>query len=80
MMETGMLWFDNDTQADFASKVKRAATYYRNKYGAQPDICHVNPSMYSIKTVDGIEIAPDETISPNHFWIGVKKNPGKDQQ
>jgi hypothetical protein len=44
-MDIGMLWFDNDTQADLPSKIKNAAEYYLNKYGIHPNVCFVHPSM-----------------------------------
>ena len=45
MMYTGMLWFDNDAKAELKLRVERAAEYYRRKYGQQPNLCFVHPSM-----------------------------------
>jgi len=72
-VDRGMLWFDNDAKSDLQSKVKKAADYYRNKYGRAPNLCYVHPSMIQeeqIKTGD-ISVCPNQTIIPNHFWIGV---------
>lgn len=80
-MNVGMLWFDNDNQSDLPTKVNRAATYYRGKYGAHPNICFVHPSMAlkpgtdkleknSIRSGD-IEVRLTKTVLPHHFWIGV---------
>ncbi len=80
-MNIGMLWFDNDPKTELTSKVERAASYYQNKYGRQPTLCFVHPSMIgsfiddngepaSVKTA-GIEVRPTRTVLPNHFWIGV---------
>lgn len=44
-MNVGMLWFDNDPKAEITVKIERAASYYRNKYGANPTLCFVHPSM-----------------------------------
>lgn len=44
-MNLGMLWFDNDPNMVITAKVARAAKYYENKYGAQPTLCFVHPSM-----------------------------------
>ena len=44
-MDVGMLWFDNDTHTDLPSKIDNAAEYYLNKYGIQPNVCFVHPSM-----------------------------------
>lgn len=78
-MDVGMLWFDNDEKIDLFSKVNRAAKYYQEKYGKQPNVCYVHPSMIEeirngsakkIKAGD-IEVRTTITMLPNHFWIGV---------
>lgn len=73
-MEIGMLWFDNDPKSDLASKVNRAAAYYRGKYGEEPTLCFVHPSMISDrKTRAGaISIRSSVTVLPHHLWIGVQ--------
>jgi hypothetical protein len=76
-MNTGMLWFDNDPKLDFNSKVMRAAAYYQKKYGQTPNLCYVNPSM-SIdipSKSSGVDVQTNQTILPNHFWLGVKQVP-----
>jgi hypothetical protein len=88
-MDIGMLWFDNDKQADLNVKVNRAVTYYKKKYGQKPNICFVNPSMISangngngnstsklkgnVKTSSGVEIRESQSLLPNHFWIGINQ-------
>jgi hypothetical protein len=77
-MDIGMLWFDNDKNADLNAKVQRAANYYQKKYGQSPNLCFVHPSMISggtsppkpsKKTV--IEIRPSQSLLPHHFWLGI---------
>lgn len=73
-MNTGMLWFDNDPKADLAVKIQRAADYYRKKYGQAPNLCFVHPSMLAgnaPKAPDKIEVRPNRSVLPNHFWIGT---------
>jgi len=83
-MDIGMLWFDNSQQEDLKSKIARAAAYYQKKYGQNPNMCFVHPSMLgingkkemeasepSIKT-GKVEVRPSVSILPNHFWIGVE--------
>ena len=82
-MNIGMLWFDNDPKAELSSKIERAATYYRNKYGATPTVCFVHPSMIAAAASPepnpaqpalrsaGLEIRPTRSVLPNHLWIGV---------
>jgi hypothetical protein len=50
-MDIGMLWFDNDNNADLSAKIKRARTYYRKKYGKNPDLCFVHPCMLPGKVI-----------------------------
>lgn len=44
-MKIGMLWFDNNQNEKLEEKVLHAVNYYRNKYGAFPTLCYINPSM-----------------------------------
>jgi hypothetical protein len=44
-MNIGMLWFDNDPKAELTTKVERAAVYYLKKYGKNPNLCFVHPTM-----------------------------------
>jgi hypothetical protein len=74
-MNTGMLWFDNDPKTSLADKVQKAAEHYREKYGAMPDMCMVNPSMLaeSEAHVGRVLIRPMRSIMPGHLWIGVEE-------
>lgn len=81
-MNIGMLWFDNDSNSDLTSKVARAANYYAGKYGDQPNICFIHPSMalkedeksseeQKFKAGD-IEVRLTKSVLPHHFWIGTQ--------
>jgi hypothetical protein len=74
-MDIGMLWFDNDKKSDVISKITRAADYYRRKYGEDPNICFVHPSMIAekIQNMKGVAIRSNSTVLPHHFWIGVQQ-------
>ncbi|MEM7333177.1 MAG: hypothetical protein AAF490_13895 [Chloroflexota bacterium] len=72
-MDFGMLWLDDDSKRPFEEKVKRAAEYYRGKYGRKPNFCLVNQkSLKETKSLGKISIVPDQSILPNHFLIGLK--------
>jgi hypothetical protein len=82
MMNVGMLWFDNDPKAGLAIKIERAADYFRSKYGRNPTLCYVHPSMLPASPTPtaeqpanlkagGLEVRPTRSVLPNHFWIGV---------
>ena len=76
-MDIGMLWFDNDPKSDVTSKVQKAAAYYRQKYGENPNLCFVHPSMISEKKTEAgeISVCTNKTMLPHHFWIGVQSQP-----
>jgi hypothetical protein len=71
-MEYGMMWFDDSPKTRIAEKITQAIDYYRKKYGDNPDICFVNPSMLEapIEGPKNITISPLHSIMRWHFWIG----------
>jgi hypothetical protein len=76
-METGMLWCDQDPNADLATKIRRAASYYSEKFGLKPNICYVHPSEITLKgrRTSGIQIRPNSHLRPGHLWLGVLSIP-----
>lgn len=44
-MNAGMLWFDNDPKTALTAKIERAVDYYKHKYGRDPNLCLIHPSM-----------------------------------
>jgi hypothetical protein len=74
-MLTGMLWYDNDPTTALPAKVQRAAEYYREKYGQNPDLCLVNPRMLPepLPQAGGITLRASRTILPGHLWIGIQE-------
>jgi len=78
-MQIGMLWFD-DSPRPITEKVRRALSYYQQKYGREPTLCLVNPSTLPDggTTLNGIEMRHSRSIMPNHFWLGLgEKGPLK---
>ena len=72
-MDIGMLWFD-DSARTFAEKVRRAAEYYKEKYGREPTLCLVNPETWDDADTQKltVEMRQARLVLPNHFWIGVE--------
>jgi hypothetical protein len=76
-MHTGMLWFDN-SQTKFEIKVEKACDYYHKKYGRNPDLCLVHPSMltedqmkkrqFEIEKLK-IVVRPYRPVLPGHIWV-----------
>lgn len=77
-MNVGMLWYDNDPRTALAIKISRASDYYRQKYGTNPDMCQVNPSMLGDRPdlVNGqagkVIVRPNRAVLPGHLWIGIE--------
>jgi hypothetical protein len=73
-MDIGMLWRDDDKERSLEEKVKRAVTYYREKYGRMPNTCFVHMGMLPNELrVDKVVVRPAKDILPQHFWIGIQK-------
>jgi hypothetical protein len=73
-MEIGMLWSDDDGRRSLAEKVMRAAEYFRSKYGEEPTVCYVHPSLLpagSETSAAGVRLLPSKSVLVNHFWLGV---------
>ena len=81
-MNTGMLWFDNDPKTALTTKIEKAVDYYRHKYGRDPNLCLIHPSMMeSLTSASGvgenpqngkIMVRPYRPVLPGHLWIGIE--------
>lgn len=87
-MNAGMLWFDNDPKTALAAKIERAADYYKHKYGRDPNLCLIHPSMLpqdgtedkdkpatgkpAPSASEGITVRPYRPVLPGHLWIGIE--------
>ena len=80
-MEIGMLWFD-DSPNSLNEKVVEAVGFYSKKYGREPTLCLVNPSMLEAEegVIAGIQVRRARSVLPGHFWIGVDENTGAVKQ
>lgn len=78
-MDIGMLWYDDDNKRPLGEKVARAVEHYKNKYGAVPTVCYVNPATLkdgSPETSAGVHIRKARNVLADHFWIGVGEASG----
>ena len=81
-MNAGMLWFDNDPKTALTTKIERAADYYRHKYGRDPNLCLIHPSMLdqdnpvtgkpALSVAKGVMVRPYRPVLPGHLWIGIE--------
>jgi len=72
-MDTGLMWFDNDPKTSLDSKIEKAISVYKKKFGVTPDLCFINPKMFgnSQVSVNGVAIEKFQQILPWHFWLGM---------
>lgn len=73
-MNVGMLWLDDDQKRPLQEKIKRAAEYYRRKYGRPPNCCLVTSELIQDEmTVGEVSVRPSTTILEHHFWVGIER-------
>jgi hypothetical protein len=73
-MKVGMLWFDAEPGQPLEARLARAASYYLQKYGEQPNLCFMHPSAAegeAQQAVPWLALRTDKAVLPYHFWIGV---------
>jgi hypothetical protein len=71
-MKIGMMWLDTDNKRSLEEKVRRAAEYYRDKYGRLPELCLVNERLLEDEQKVGrIMVQPAKAVLPGHFWLGM---------
>jgi hypothetical protein len=72
-MQEGMLWYDDDDERTLEEKVRRAADYYRDKYGRPPDLCLVNPRALNGRSIQVAQITlrAASNVLMHHLLIGV---------
>jgi len=70
-----MLWFDN-SQTALTVKIQKAVDYYNKKYGRNPDLCLVHPSMLDPNQrqleINKLTVRPYRPVLPGHIWIGIE--------
>lgn len=81
-MNAGMLWFDNDPKTALSTKIEKAVDYYRHKYGRDPNLCLIHPSMLENPVNESeagkqpetgkVTIRPYRPVLPGHLWIGIE--------
>lgn len=74
-MKLGLLWYDNDPRKSLDAKVLEAAARYREKFGADPNVCYVNPEQLQPERPPKIKLrlVGAGTVRPNHFWLELEK-------
>lgn len=71
-MELGELFLIEDTQLNLKQRVLWAAERYQRKYGQQPTLCLVHPSLMRGERKFGrLKLEGKKSILPNYLWLGV---------
>ncbi len=77
-MHTGMLWVDT-SQTALPVKIQKAVDYYVKKYGRQPDLVLVHPSMMEANQrqleINKLTVRPYRPVLPGHIWVGIEDKP-----
>jgi hypothetical protein len=81
-LQIGMLWFDDTPQRPLDHKIELAVQHYRDKYGSDPNVCYVHPSVLRSDgpSASPLQIIAAEFILPHHFWIGVTESEAGQQK
>ncbi len=77
MMDIGLLWYDDDPKKTLERKIGEAAERYRQRFGAQPNVCHVHGEKTEDRrqaTIGNRQVAviPNQAIRPHYFWVGLE--------
>ncbi len=72
-MKQGLVWFDNDPKKTLDVKMTEAAKRYKEKYGADPTVCYVNPGQLDTKrgSLGKLRIVSASQVLPNHLWLEI---------
>ena len=71
-----LLWYDNDPKQALEEKVKLVAGCYKQKFGWEPNIIYVHPSMVKKPVRMGtVLVKPLFTVLKGHFMIGREDDP-----
>jgi hypothetical protein len=65
----GLLWFDESGPLE--QRVERAVRRYTEKFGRQPTVCYVHPSMLNDGSVAvaGVRVVPRRATLRDHFFV-----------
>jgi hypothetical protein len=69
MMKSGLLWYDSDARKSALDKIDEAVERYVEKFGVQPNACHVTPGVETAH--DSVAVVPNRWLRPGYFWLGV---------
>jgi hypothetical protein len=72
-MELGELFYIPDARLGMEERVLWAAKRYQKKYGQQPTLCMLHPSLLRAgqRRIGRLRLEAKKSVLPNYLWIGV---------
>lgn len=71
-MDSGELFFIADVNQDLEGKVLWAAQSYKRKYGQDPTLCMIHPSLLDgARKLGSLKLEPKKSVLPSYLWMGV---------
>jgi hypothetical protein len=72
-MKQGLVWYDNDPKKTLDVKMVEAARRYKEKFGAEPTVCYVNPAHLDVKpgSSSKLRVVSAPQVLPNHLWLEI---------
>ncbi len=74
MMQIGLLWYDNGN-SELPLKISQATKRYRERFGAEPNVCYVHPETLpnGEQRIGGIMVRASSRVLQHHLWIGQEQ-------
>jgi hypothetical protein len=72
-MEVGELFYIENPSLNLEERVLWAAERYQKKFGQQPTLCMLHPSLLKggQKRLGRLRLEAKKSVLPNYLWIGV---------
>jgi len=74
MMRTGLLWYDNGN-AELQLQLSQAAKRYRERFGAEPNVCYVHPTTLpgGEQRIGSILVRASSRVMQHYLWLGQEQ-------
>ena len=71
-----MLWRDDNPNVSLETRIIRAASYYREKYGRTPEVCRMNSKdmIAGINSAGPIRLQAVRYVMPGYFLLGDEEH------
>jgi hypothetical protein len=75
-MELGELYYIPDPSIGLEQRVLWAAERYQKKYGQQPTLVMLHPSLLKVgqRQLGRLRLEAKKSVLPNYLWVGVPED------